>query len=601
MPYISHFKAFAEPCFLAGTFQGETAAAVELKHIQAPAGGDVPAGVGADEAVVDGFVELPGKADIQAEKFIREFLEMGFDFTEFDFSRPCNQVECDVFSFFLDGDDYLDELDEVLNLISFPDVGILEFDAFCSGQVGAEESLITHSGLIFLDGDVIGTGESCGSSRGCGRGGDGLIGYGTAGGGAGFFVEVFEVMGVADFFGGAHIGDFAGFQVFVAEMDRVESGVEFVDFRLHPFAAFDGEVEDSADFFFAHLPVGVEDFHEAGEGFVDTVLVSGGEGAVEFKVGAVEVSIILESHEFENLGEVVDDEAELTGEHFVADDVHFPAGEVEVDAVQEGGVLIAGGEVVKEVGLFEQVGDAFAGVADEHHGGIGGYLVGSPGEGVVGHVVLHYVHQGFIGFLTFSGELVEGDNIPVAHQAEAAVAVVHEEFGQADFTAGDEDAVGGELAENVGLAGAFGTQLDEVVVVFAVGDDAGQLEEFVSLPQLFGIEPQALYEEVDPLLQGEFPPEFLVGIQFHMRNLYGLEGVDYPGNMVLVVFVEVFNVQNAPDTADKKFGMLPDVLPVDDDFLDAQVAEGGFVGVALVVELNGDFIDNFVAAGFPDF
>ena len=32
-------------------------------------------------------------------------------------------------------------------------------------------------------------------------------------------------------------------------------------------------------------------------------------------------------------------------------------------------------EVVKEVGLFEELGDAFAGVADENHGGIGELLV----------------------------------------------------------------------------------------------------------------------------------------------------------------------------------------------------------------------------------
>ena len=140
-----------------------------------------------------------------------------------------------------------------------------------------------------------------------------------------------------------------------------------------------------------------------------------------------------------------------------------------MQAVDERRVVVHGGQVVQKVGLVDHVAHVVARVAHERHRRLGGHLFDAAAEALIGHVVLHDVHDVGLGFLALAGELVERHAVPVAHQTNFARRVVHEQLRRRHLAARYEDAVRAELAEHVALARALGAKLHQVVVALAVG------------------------------------------------------------------------------------------------------------------------------------
>ena len=98
-------------------------------------------------------------------------------------------------------------------------------------------------------------------------------------------------------------------------------------------------------------------------------------------------------------------------------------------------------QFLEQVGIFQHVRHIMRGVAHEHHARLALERLDATGERLVGHVVLHDVHQIPAGLLGLACELVERHRIPIAHKPQVSVGIVHEQFGHCHFPTGDEHAV----------------------------------------------------------------------------------------------------------------------------------------------------------------
>ena len=83
-------------------------------------------------------------------------------------------------------------------------------------------------------------------------------------------------------------------------------------------------------------------------------------------------------------------------------------------------------QFLEQVGVLEHIGHGMGRVAYEYHARFALQHVGTAGEGLVRHVVLHDVHQILARLLGAPGEFIEGDRVPVAHEAHAARGIVDE-------------------------------------------------------------------------------------------------------------------------------------------------------------------------------
>ena len=143
----------------------------------------------------------------------------------------------------------------------------------------------------------------------------------------------------------------------------------------------------------------------------------------------------------QNLRQIVDHESESAGEHLGTDLFELPTRQVEVDAVQERRIMVLLRQLFEQVRVFQHVRHVMRGVADERHARLALERLDATGERLVGHVVLHDVHQIPAGLLGLACELVERHRIPIAHKPQVSVGIVHEQFGHCHFPAGYEHAV----------------------------------------------------------------------------------------------------------------------------------------------------------------
>ena len=146
------------------------------------------------------------------------------------------------------------------------------------------------------------------------------------------------------------------------------------------------------------------------------------------------VGVVLRPHRLEDFGDVVDDEPVAVGEHIAADDVDFPAGDVLVQAVEVGRVVVRLGKLVEQIGVLKHVRHGVRGVADEDHGGFGSERLDTTRKRPVRHVVLHDIDERLVGALLLACELIERDDVPVSDQADAPVGVVDEQLRNGDLT-----------------------------------------------------------------------------------------------------------------------------------------------------------------------
>ena len=151
----------------------------------------------------------------------------------------------------------------------------------------------------------------------------------------------------------------------------------------------------------------------------------------------------------------------------------FPAGDVEVDAVEEGHVLTDHvGHGHEQVRRPHHHLDRLVRVAEHGDRGHAGQRVLATGERARLAVGLERRHD-LLGHLLEVGHLVEGDGIPDADQAHLAARHVVEEIGDRR-RAGQQDGVGAEFLVGVALAGPAWAKFHEVVVGLAQRQQPGQ-------------------------------------------------------------------------------------------------------------------------------
>ena len=160
--------------------------------------------------------------------------------------------------------------------------------------------------------------------------------------------------------------------------------------------------------------------------------------------------------------------------------------------------------------------------------------------------------------------------------------------------------MGRKLREDVGLAGALGAELDEVVVVLDVRNQARQLDELVALAEVLGVQADGMHEQVHPLLGGEVGPALLVVVQVHIGHLNRLQVRDDPPHRRLVV-VGVRHREDAPHAAATQKLLVGVHNAIRHwDAGQAQVGELRLVLVRLVVEDHVDLVDDLVASRRTD-
>ena len=158
-----------------------------------------------------------------------------------------------------------------------------------------------------------------------------------------------------------------------------------------------------------------------------------------------------------DLAEVVGDEAVVLRQRAGVNLGNLPAGQIAVEAVDEGLDLEEVGQRLEQVVvlLVRQLA-LHVEVADQDDGGEGQDLLLAPAELGVLHVALHDRHEGLgIGEVGV-GDLVEDHRVAAADLADLARGVVDEQAGRGRLAARKNGRVVALVAVEVGLAGLPG-------------------------------------------------------------------------------------------------------------------------------------------------
>ena len=217
--------------------------------------------------------------------------------------------------------------------------------------------------------------------------------------------------------------------------------VESDDLILDALAPLDRESEQLLKLLRITIACREDEFRQSREGLAHRVLITLRHSRIERREGIQITGVIQGTQVPQRLRQVVDDEPVPAREELGPHDVDLPSGQVVMDAVHVRGVVVGLGQGLKKVGGSQHGGHGPRRVADEDHRGLGRNRAVATRERLVREVVLERVDQAALHALV-PGEFIEGDDIPVAHQADAPGRVVNEELRQRHLTARHEDAVG---------------------------------------------------------------------------------------------------------------------------------------------------------------
>ena len=237
-----------------------------------------------------------------------------------------------------------------------------------------------------------------------------------------------------------------------AEMDIEElHAADLLQLLLHPATGFEGVFQAAAHGFLGVILMRVEQFQQAGNGVLDgnrVPLVQVPAQLEELIDRIAEGPLPHLPHPF---GQIVHDQAVLVREELGPHLRDFPAGNVGVEAVEEGRVDHRFWERGKQVARLDQRIDRLVDVADEDHRGIGVDGIPATGERPRGHVVLHDL-DAILVLERNARHFVEGHHVPQADQADRAAGHVVEQVGDRRLPAGDQDAVRADFLVDVALA-----------------------------------------------------------------------------------------------------------------------------------------------------
>ena len=185
----------------------------------------------------------------------------------------------------------------------------------------------------------------------------------------------------------------------------------------------------------------VDELHQSGECLPNAILVSRGQCRRQFEILLEPVAVIDITQIVQDLSQIVDHKAESTRKHFGADLLEFPAGQIEVDTIQKRRIMVLRGQLFEQIGVLQHIRYIVRRIAHEYHARLTLERLNATRERLVGHVILHDIHQVASGLFGFARELVERHRIPIANESQPSVGIVHEQLRHRHFTTGDEHAM----------------------------------------------------------------------------------------------------------------------------------------------------------------
>ena len=171
------------------------------------------------------------------------------------------------------------------------------------------------------------------------------------------------------------------FRVDVAEMHVVElHAADLLELLLDPASGFQGILQAAAHGFLVVVLVGVEQLQQAGNRVLDGNRVPLVQVPAQLEVLVDRIAEVPLPHLPHPLGQIIHDQAVLVGEELGPHLGDFPAGDVGVEAVEEGRVDHRLGERGQQVARLHQRIHRLVDVADEDHRGIGVDGITATGE-----------------------------------------------------------------------------------------------------------------------------------------------------------------------------------------------------------------------------
>ena len=108
-------------------------------------------------------------------------------------------------------------------------------------------------------------------------------------------------------------------------------------------------------------------------------------------------------------------------------------------------------------------------------------------------------------------------------------------------------------------------------------------------------------EEIDPFISGELLPLVDVVVQVDVGDLDGFEVLNLPADFDILPG-DVADIDDAPNAiARKKLWVFSDIFSADGNVGEGEIGKRGFVLVCPIIEKNGDFVNDAVAASLTDF
>ena len=125
---------------------------------------------------------------------------------------------------------------------------------------------------------------------------------------------------------------------------------------------------------------------------------------------------------------------------------------------------------------------------------------------------------------------------------------VVKQIGHRGLPAGNQDAVGRDLLEQMGLTRTPRPQLTKVEVIFYQWQHPGQHEPLFPLGKLVRLHAGGAEQNGDPLVLGKMLPSLLDLSQINVRHLNGSDLPDLDGRVMLVLFAElIVQLHDTPD------------------------------------------------------
>ena len=176
----------------------------------------------------------------------------------------------------------------------------------------------------------------------------------------------------------------------------------------------------------------------------------------------------------------------------------IPAGSIRMEPVHEGGVIAhfrrkRGQQMADLLRLLK----IHIEIADQDNSALGADRILTPRKFAGGHVAFHDV-DAVLRIEGHAGDFVETDHVVLADEAALAARHIDEHAGDRRFAARYEMSIGGHLLEQVTLAGAARSKLDEVVIALDEGNDAQQRDHLGALVEFSRLETDRAQQEVDP-------------------------------------------------------------------------------------------------------